>query len=181
MRQRSTCSSVYETVKRSLHQQQGQRTWLGILKRHDASLWLQASLWWIKVLMHHWPHQETTNSNLIQRIMAVFIFIHDHPCPLINWQNIKDDKRNLTIWELINETRNTYLITPCITFTPTKKKKKGLDYFLLHAQSRHSICTVARLIIFHQLKEQLYSNLLHMLMNQLSDGIGNWSPKVLAE
>lgn len=64
------------------------------------------------------------------------------------------------------------LITPCIKFTLTKKI--GL---IFNAPPYHSTYTLTRLIIFHQLKEQLYSNLLHMLMNQLSDGIGNWSTK----
>lgn len=30
------------------------------------------------------------------------LHIYSWPCPLINWQNIKDDKRNLRMWKLIN-------------------------------------------------------------------------------
>lgn len=30
------------------------------------------------------------------------LYIYSWPCPLINWQNIKGDKRNLRMWKLIN-------------------------------------------------------------------------------
>lgn len=75
--------------------------------------------------------------------------------------------------------RDAQIIKPHQTpadYTLYNIHKKRKDYCLnpLSASSLPYSSTLARLIIFHQLKEQLYSDLLHMLMNQLRDVTENW-------
>lgn len=98
------------------------------------------------------------------------LHIYSWVCPLINWQNTKGNKRRKKkIWKLRNLRKNL-LIKWCIKFT----RKEWITFYSVH-RPIFSTSTLARLIIFHQLKKQLSSNLLHMLMSQLRDGIGNWS------
>lgn len=51
------------------------------------------------------------------------LHIYSWPCPLINWQNIKDDKRHLRMWKLINpEETPAWLHHVSISHPHTKKK-----------------------------------------------------------
>lgn len=83
----------------------------------------------------------------------------------MKWQNIKDND----IEKLIKLIK--HMLIACVS--KSKEKRELSERALCVICSATS--TLARLIIFHQLEEQLYSNLLHMLMNQLREGAGGGS------
>lgn len=111
--------------------------------------------------------REISDSNNLQNNEKLHIY--SWACPLINWQNIKGNKRGEKAGGKLINLAEHLLITGCINIT----RKERITLHSAHCP--HFPQHLVRLIISHQLLTQLSSKPLHMLMNQPRDETRNCS------